>query len=128
VCAIGSIEGDGLRADDRVIPWSELAYVVARRLPPDPPWEKAMVVDLVPAAGPPVRLTASTRIDCTRLPDGAAPTAKENWRRLVTLAADRNPAFRVERTSVAFFEGGEAPMFPAWKRFLDYDARYGATT
>lgn len=33
----------------------------------------------------------------------------------------------VETESAEFFAGGrDAPMFPAWKKFLAWDQRYGA--
>jgi hypothetical protein len=121
-----AIETDGLRAGDRLLAWRDVVRVVARRLPPDPPWEKATFVDLVPATGAPVRIGAATRIDFSALPGGAAPTAKGNWRRLVAVARHANEAIAIDDDSMSFFHGGQAPVFPAWKTFLEYDAQYDA--
>ena len=108
----------------RTIAWSELVEVAARRLPPDPPYEKMSFVDLVTASGP-VRLLPSSRLDYAALPGGMAPNTRENWRRLVALARERNPAIAIEAESAEFFAGGrDAPMFPAWKKFLEWDRRY----
>jgi hypothetical protein len=126
-CATGSIEEGGLRAGDRLLAWGEIARVIVRRLPPDPPWEKASLLDLVPDHGPPVRLVSTSRIDWSTLPGGAGPTMKENWRRLVAHARAANPAIEIDPDSAPFLDGREAPMFAAWKLFLDYDARYPIT-
>lgn len=108
----------------RTIAWSELVEVAARRLPPDPPYEKMSFVDLVTASGP-IRLLPSSRLDYAALPGGMAPNTRENWRRLVALAREHNPAIAVEAESAEFFAGGrDAPMFPAWKKFLEWDRRY----
>ena len=125
--ASAAIEVGGLRAGDRLLAWRDVVRVVARRLPPDPPWHKATFVDFVPATGAPVRIAASTRIDFTALPGGAAPTAKGNWRRLVAVARHDNEAIEIDAESMSFFDGGQAPIFPAWKTFLAYDAGYDAT-
>jgi hypothetical protein len=124
--ASAAIVADGLRAGDRLLAWRDVARVVARRLPPDPPWTKATFVDLVPATGAPLRLAASTRIDYAALPGGAAPTAKGNFRRLVAVARHANPAIEIDAESAPVFDGGEAPIFAAWETFLEYDARYDA--
>ena len=126
--ASATIEPDGLRAGDRLLAWRDVARVVARRLPPDPPWHKATFVDFVPAAGPPMRIAAATKIDFGALPGGAAPTAKGNWRRLVARARHENEAIEIDADSMSFFDGGQAAMFPAWKAFLAYDAQYDAST
>jgi hypothetical protein len=109
----------------RVLAWRELARVAVRRLPPDPPFEKAAFLDLIPHHGVPVRLLATSLLDYSSLPDGAAPSTKENWRRLVAYARAANPALIVEPDSAPFFAGGDAPMFPAIKLFDLYDRRYG---
>jgi hypothetical protein len=81
-------------------------------------------VDLVTKAGP-VRLVPSSRVDYATLPGGMAPNTRENWRRLVALAREQNPAIAIEAESADFFAGGrDAPMFTAWKKFLEWDRRY----
>lgn len=107
----------------RTIAWTDVTEVVVRRLPPDPPFEKTAICDLVTGAGP-LRLLPTSRIDFASLPRGAAPSTKENWRRLVEVARAANPAIAIERESAAFFAGGEAPIVAAIKRFAEYDRRY----
>lgn len=127
----GTITSTGLavrfaRNVERTIAWTDLVEVAARRMPPDPPYEKMTFVDLVVAGGAaPVRLVPSSRLDYAALPGGMAPNTRENWRRLVTLARERNPAIAIEPESADFFAGGrDAPMFTAWKKFLEWDRRY----
>lgn len=127
----GAITADGLtvrvaRGGERTVAWRELIEVVARRMPPDPPYEKTTFVDLVVADGPPLRLVPSTRLDYAALPGGQAPNTKENWRNLVALARQHNPGIAIEADSADFFAGGrDAPMFPALKKFVEWDRRYG---
>lgn len=127
----GSITPTGLslrleRNVERTIAWSDILEVAARRMPPDPPYEKTTFVDLVTTSAP-VRLLPSSRLDYAALPGGMAPNTRENWRRLVALAREHNSAITIEAESAEFFAGGrDAPMFPAWKKFLEWDRRYDA--
>jgi len=107
----------------RTIVWADVTHAIVRRLPPDPPFEKIAFLDLVTAAGP-LRLLPTSLIDYTKLPEGTAPTTKENWRRLVALAHDANPSLKIDRDSAPFFDGGDPPLFPAIKLFAEYDRRY----
>ena len=129
VARVATLTPDGLAVQldsgvERALAWRDVIQVVARRLPPDPPFEKTALLDLVTADGP-VRLLPTTRVDYANLPGGAAPGVKQNWRRLITLAREHHPGLEIEAQSAAFFDGGEAPMFPALKRFVEYDAQYG---
>jgi len=125
--AIGAV-GLDVRLDRggyRTVRWSEIRCVVARRLPPDPPYEKAIFVDLITDAGP-LRLLPSSRLDYHALPGGAAPNSRENLRRLVALAHQHNPRLVLDAQSADFFRGGrEPPMFTALKKFAEYDTQYG---
>lgn len=127
----GAITATGLtvrveRGAERTVAWADLVEAVARRMPPDPPYEKTTFVDLVVADGPPLRLAPSSRLDYAALPGGQAPNTKENWRNLVALARQHNPAIAIEAESAEFFAGGrDAPMFPALKKFVEWDRRYG---
>lgn len=131
VVADGALTTDGLtvrfdRGGPRTIAWADVVEVVARRMPPDPPYDKTAFVDLVLADGTPARLLPSTRLDLAALPGGIAPNTRENWRRLVALARARNPAIAIEAESADFFAGGRDPvMFPALKLFAAWDRRYG---
>lgn len=130
VVAEGTLTTTGLivrldRGEPRALRWSDIVEVVARRMPPDPPYEKTAFVDLVTAAGPPVRLLPTTRLDLAALPGGIAPNTKENWRRLVAHARAHNPNLALEADSAPFFAGDrDPPMFPALKKFVEWDRRY----
>ncbi len=128
----GTITATGLtlrfdRQIERTIAWADLVEVAVRRMPPDPPYEKVSFLDLVVAGAPPARLLPTSRLEYAALPGGMAPNTRENWRRLVALARERNPAILVEAQSAEFFAGGrDAPMFPALKKFTEWDRRYDA--
>jgi hypothetical protein len=129
VAGVATLAPDGLAVQldsgaERALAWRDVIRVVARRLPPDPPFEKTALLDLVTADGP-VRLLPTTRVDYANLPGGAAPGVKQNWRRLIALAREHHPGLEIEAQSAAFFDGGQAPMFPALRRFAEYDAQYG---
>lgn len=114
------------RGGPRTVAWADIVEVVARRMPPDPPYDKTAFVDLVLAEGGPARLLPTTRLDLSALLGPAAPGAKENWRRLVGLARAQNPAIAIEPASDDFFAGGRDPvMFAAPKLFVAWDRRYG---
>jgi hypothetical protein len=112
--------------DERTIPWIDLDKVVARRLPPDPPFEKTLLVDLVPRDGKPLRLLQSTRLDWRSLPGGAATTARENLRRLVAHAQACHPALVIDPASEPFvLRGAEPPQLGSARLVAEYDAAYG---
>jgi hypothetical protein len=123
----GTLTATGLRVEIGGKPselrWIEVTRVEVHRLPPDPPYEKAAFLDLVTATGP-VRLTGASRVDYASLPGGAAPNTKANWRRLIAHARSIHPELVIASTATAFFTGGEAPMFGAWKQFVAYDQQY----
>ena len=127
----GSIEPDGLTVrtvdgDERRVAWSDLAVVVVRRLPPDPPFSKLLLVDFATTSGPPVRILPASRLDWRQLPGGAAPTARDNVRKLIALARVKHRGLTVETGSEAFADsGGEPPIFGSMRQFAEYDARYG---
>jgi hypothetical protein len=112
--------------DERTLRWIDLDKVVARRLPPDPPFEKTLLVDLVPKHGPPLRLLQSTRLEWRNLPGGAATTARENLRRLVAYARACHPALVIDPASEPFvLRGGEPPQLGSARLVAEYDAAYG---
>jgi hypothetical protein len=127
----GAFDAHGLRVrttdgDERTIRWIDLDRAVARRLPPDPPFEKTLLVDLVPKEGPPLRLLQSTRLEWRNLPGGAATTARENLRRLVAHAQACHPALVIDPASEAFvLRGAEPPQLGSARLVAEYDAAYG---
>jgi hypothetical protein len=107
------------------LPWKAFTRAAARLLPPDPPFNKLIVVDLCTVGGQPIRFLPSTRVNYAALPDGAAPGSRENLRRLVAHVKARQPTFGVEHDSAAFFAGGrEPPACPTLKQFVAYDEQY----
>jgi hypothetical protein len=131
-----SFDASGLRArtsDGKplVLPWSDLSEVRARILPPDRPWDSALIVDFVPASrdgqpAAPIRLLPLTGMTFRTLPGTPASSRRENVRRLVLFALSQNPAAIVEPESVPFVrEGKDCPRFLSMVQFGEYDARYG---
>lgn len=127
----GTIEPGGLTVrtvdgDDRAVAWSEIAVVVVRRLPPDPPFSKLLLIDLATTTGPPIRLLPASRVDWRQLPGGAAATARDNVRRLIALVRSENSSVTVETASQDFVDSGAEPsIFGSMRQFAEYDARYG---
>jgi hypothetical protein len=112
-------------AQAELVPWSRLRAVVVRRLPPDPPFDKVMLLDVVLDSGVPIRLLPSTRANYAALPEGQAPGSRENFRRLCKHLRQRAPRLEVEPPTAAFVDGApDVPIFPAIKKFAEYDAGY----
>jgi hypothetical protein len=130
VVAEAAIGDDGLAVtleDHRklVVPWKQLTAAAARQLPPGPPFDKLIVIDLVTLGGAPLRFLPSTRVNYADLPGGAAPGSRENLRRLVAHVRTLQPTFGVEHDSAAFFAGGrEPPALTSLKQFMTYDEQY----
>jgi hypothetical protein len=129
-CEIGP---GGLRAFEpngklRDLAWTEIARVVARALPPDPPWDAALLLDLVaPLEGrwQPVRIFSSTLVNYAALPGGASAARIDNLRRFAAHVRERNPSAAVDDETAAFLAGGPVPRFPDITGFTEYDSVYG---
>lgn len=109
------------------LPILDVAEIVARQLPPDPPFEKLVFLDLVAADADktPVRLLPSTRVNYSVLPGGMAPNSRENFRKLAAFLSKRNPMLVFEDESRAFLESNRAPpAFLSIKQFAAYDERF----
>jgi hypothetical protein len=107
------------------LPWKAFTRAAARLLPPDPPFNKLIVVDLCTVGGQPLRFLPSTRVNYAALPGGAAPNSRENLRRLVAHVKSKQPTFGVEHDSAAFFAGSrEPPACATLKQFVAYDEQY----
>ena len=87
------------------LPWKAFTRAAARLLPPDPPFNKLVVVDLCTVGGQPLRFLPSTRVNYAALDGGAAPNSRENLRRLVAHVKAKQPTFGLEHDSSAFFAG-----------------------
>lgn len=125
------IRAEGLKASypdgtTRDVAWSEIATIAVRQLPPDPPWERTLLVDLAPAGGPPVRILSTTFVNFAALPGGASATRLDNIRGLTRLVQERNPHTAIEEgTAPALRPGGTPLRLLSMNQFGEYDARYG---
>jgi hypothetical protein len=114
----------------RDVLWSDVGAIAARTLPPDPPFEKTTIVDIVPRPVPgtqltPIRLLPSTRANYGALPGGAGMSSKENFRKLAAFLEQQKPGV-IEGASNAFFkQEAAAPLFQSVKQFTDYDRQFG---
>jgi hypothetical protein len=124
-----TLSADGLVAKgsdggERRLGFRDVASVFVRQLPSDPPFERALFVDLVPASAPPVRLMAATRVNYASLPGGAAPTALENLRRLARAVVQANTAVQLDPETKAFVDGKPPASFGGLGQFASYDSRF----
>ena len=107
------------------LPWSVFVRAAARQLPPGPPFDRTIVVDLITAGGSPLRFLASTRVNYAALPGGAAPASRENLRKLIAHAMNRHAGCVVEPDSAEFFSGArEPPVCASLKQFVTYDEQF----
>jgi hypothetical protein len=124
------ITPSGLAASDRngaprTLSWGEIASVSVRQLPNDPPWESAIVVDVVPAGGaPPLRLVTGTFIAFQALPEGASTSPMENVRRLCRHIRTQNPAVGFDEATARFCEAGPCPRVLGMRQWAEYDSRF----
>jgi hypothetical protein len=105
--------------------WKVFTRASARQLPPGPPFDRLIVVDLCTIGGAPLRFLPSSRVNYADLPGGAAPNSRENLRRLVAHVKTKQATFGVEHDSAGFFGGErEPPALMALKQFVTYDEQY----
>ena len=129
-CEIGEA---GLRVtlpsgQKRDVTWTQIARVVVRQLPPDPPWDSAVILDLVSAAdgqAQPIRVFGTTVVNYTALAGGASTSRLENVRRLARHVRERHPQVQLDPETLEFLESQKAPArFVNMTQFVEYDARY----
>lgn len=124
------IVGDGLVArlhdgTSRGFTWADVTTIYARRLPHEPPWERMLVMDLVPVSGPPVRLLTTTSVNFGALPGGAASSHLENCRRLAAHVETQNPAVEMDPETRSFVSGfGPCAALLAIEQFMRYDDQF----
>lgn len=130
-CEIGEA---GLRVtlvsgEARQIPFASIAGVVVRQLPVDPPWDGALILDIVPApetAAEPVRIFATTVMNYAAIPGGASSSRLDNTRRFTAFLAERCPGATLDEPTLTFMRGPRAPLrFVNVTQFLEYDLIYG---
>ncbi len=107
--------------------WSQVGRVIARHLPPDPPYDERLFIDIVPAASgsKPVRILPTTLANWSDLPGGAEVSSQGNLRKLGALIEDHRRG-AIEPNSIGFFlENQRAPAFPAPRQLAEYEAQFG---
>ncbi len=128
-CEIGET---GLRVtlssgEAREIAFDQVTALVARQLPPDPPWDGALLLDIVPqkAASPePVRIFGSTIVNYAAIPGGNT-NRLDNTRRLTAFLRDRCPGATLDAATEEFVRGPKVPQrFLNMTRFIEYDSTY----
>ena len=117
-------EGHGREA-----PWAGIGRIVVRQLPPDPPWEAGLLVDLVAfldGRWEPLRVFTTTLVNFAALEGGASTSRLDNVRRLVRHLRARNPAVALDDDTLAFAEATRPPArFVTLTQLAEYDAVYG---
>jgi hypothetical protein len=130
-CEIGET---GLRVTTREgrareIAWSGIGRIVARQLPPDPPWDAGFLVDVVvyvDGRWEPQRLFTTTVVNFAALGGGASTSRLDNLRRLCRHVRERNPAVALDDETLAFVEGTRPPArLLSTTQLAAYDAVYG---
>jgi hypothetical protein len=127
------LDAAGIRArgkDGRqeVVAWAEIAEIRVRQLPAGPPYDAALLLDLVraPADGAvrPLRLLPTTRVNYNVLP-GSGVTSQQNFRRLASHVLTQNPAARCEPASLPFVNDGKpAPRLSSATEIVAYEALF----
>jgi hypothetical protein len=114
----------------REVGYAEIAALVVRLLPPDPPWNAAPILDAVVrsadnTAWEAVRVFSTTIVNTAALPGGGSTSRLENMRRLGGHLAAQNPAISLDAETAAFVNDGKPPSrFVNTTHFADYDLRY----
>lgn len=112
----------------RALPFTGIVGVIVRQLPLDPPWDGALIMDLVPAAdlGPePVRIFATTVVNYAAIPGGASTSRLDNTRRFVAFLLEHGPAVVLDESTQEFVRGPKGPLrFATMTQFIEYDIVY----
>jgi hypothetical protein len=116
--------------EPRDLAFADVAQIVVRQLPPDPPWDGAFFVDVVPAATAacgrdPVRIFPTTSVNYAAIPGGSSPSRLDNTRRLAAFLRDKCPAAAIDEATDEFIRGPKVPLrFVNMTQFLEYDTTY----
>ena len=104
----------------RTVMWPDVVGIVARRRPPEEPWEGAPLVDVVSTAGATLRIVPWTRLAGERL-DGEGI---ERARAFVQLAAARCPSAKLDAATRTFLGShGQAAQLPDEPTLAAHDRR-----
>lgn len=125
VAAVAELSATGLdaRREDgstRIVAWPDIVGIVARRLPPAPPYDGVTFVDLVSTAGSTVRVLPWTRLTGDRV-EGEGD---ERARSLVQLVASRCPDAQIDPATRRFLGSkGTAAQLPDEPTLAAHDER-----
>ncbi len=130
-CDIGEA---GLRVtlsngEARDLAFAQIVGIVARQLPPDPPWDGALILDIVPSKDltrEPVRVFGTTVVNYAAIPGGGTTSRLDNTRRLIAFLRERAPDAILDEATQEFVRGPKVPQrFANMTQFIEYDATYG---
>jgi len=120
---------DAASGQGRDVPWADIGRIVVRQLPPDPPGDNGLILDLVAYVGgrwEPVRVFGTTIVNYGALSGGASTSRLDNLRRFARHVRERHPAVAVDDETLGFLESQKAPArFVNMTQFTEYDALYG---
>lgn len=114
----------------RDVGYSEIASVVVRLLPPDPPWNAEPLFDAVVRSADntsweAVRLFSTTVVNTAALPGGGSTARLDNLRKLGAHLLAQNPALSLDPETATFMKDGKPPArFVSTTHFAEYDQRY----
>ena len=123
------IRARGTDGRQETIAWADIAEIRVRQLPAGPPYDGAILLDLVRAPAPdgalrPLRMLPTTRANYNFLP-GSGVTSQQNFRRLVSHVLSQSSAARCEPASVPFAnEGKPAPRLSSASEIVAYDQAF----
>jgi len=113
----------------RELAFGQIIGIVARQLPPDPPWDGALILDIVPSKDltrEPVRIFGTTVVNYAAIPGGGTTSRLDNTRRLIAFLRERAPAAVLDEATQEFVRGPKVPQrFANMTQFIEYDATYG---
>ena len=111
------------------VPWSGIGRIVARQLPPDPPWEAGLFLDIVAhidGRWQPLRLFTTTLVNFAALGGEASTSRMDNLRRLARHLRERQPTVALDDDTLAFVEGTKPPArLVNTTQLAEYDSVYG---
>jgi hypothetical protein len=117
-------------ATQRELKWFEIASITIRQMPNQEPWEGKLILDIVPNAMPnekvkPIRISSTTFVNYSALPQGQSASTRENLRRLASYALSRHRLIFLDPGTDYFVHVGQPPVrFISMAQFTEYDSRY----
>jgi hypothetical protein len=110
----------------REVPFAQITRVTARQLPPDPPWEAALFLDIassVDGGAGPMRVFGTTTVNYAAIPGGSTSSRLDNTRRLAGFLKDRSDDAAIDEGTLEFIKGPKVPpRFANMTQFIEYDA------